>query len=1203
MSTFSANQQYAVERIDQSLVLTAGAGAGKTRVLVHRYLQLLQSGLSLDQIVAITFTNKAAGEMRERIGQELLKRLQDAKTSEQSSQLQQWILLLPSATITTIHGFCSGILRQFPLEAEVDPHFQIMEEWESRSLLREVILQSLETALDQGNPFLSILLCKKSVSQAVETLQSFLQQMNNKGVPIAQITAGLSKEKYDSNQLWHDFEQAAQEFCQTTLTFDKRGTTAINDWQTLYDKVSNASGPWFNALPMEAQETWLHEVGTICEQYEPKEGEKLSKNGQLLSDALTTCRLGALINQIWEDWLQRYYPSALQLLQTIQERFIQEKNKQHCLDFTDLEHRTLTLLQENPQVVQQLRKRYRAFLIDEFQDTNYAQFKLISLLNESTLQQSLFVAGDVKQSIYGFRGAVVRLFRDMSENIGRALHGTEFESQKNLETNYRSGAQIIQLVNEYFQNKLANYEPMLAARPADSDIPQLELLITLEASGELFRSFEAEAIAARIQSMVDSRAPFVYEQDAHGVELPRPVRYGDIAMLFRSRSDLPLYENALKQLGIPYLVVGNRAFYQRQEIQDLLHGLAAVANASDDYANWAWLTAAHHGIPLQALAEHALYCRNHKISWLSDTWYGPKEALEAWKRAIHRLQQWQKLQAFYDVPHLIRQIIRDSRLETYYAAQPMGEQAWTNLSKFMNLAEQASGQRYYGIHECLYYFHQLAEEESEAELTLFTEGQDAVRLMTIHAAKGLEFPVLFLPDLIRKQDHRNSDYLIWNAEQGFTFRNGNKRGEVLSDSLLEAEREESQRILYVAMTRARDYLVLCGGNHRRFNSGSWWSQIQEWLREERAYDQALASEEPPTLIRVHNLPFHLTLQATQSVDQAKNPPNWEIPEEASDQTIRRVAPTPFPGDHLKLALSSMQEEIKVQARPALRVSATGLLNFQRCPRSYYLRYRLWLKDDVFETTQQRIPLDSDRIEEEGNLASNEENKNTYQNPLLFGSLVHRLCELSTPESNPKEILDQVLAEPIFQEMTPQGPEALELVERLMENKEYRAILDKARDLKREWTFLSPLVDGVYLDGVIDLLSEDTQGNLHILDYKTNRVPEDPLLAQTKIAEITENYALQLQWYALAVEQLLNKPVVSAQLALVRANVLCKISCAPSALEQAKIKAQSLAEKMETGKHLLDYEKNVNKHCKQCPYINICLDDNERSNVFENHLPT
>lgn len=1203
MSTFSANQQYAVERIEQSLVLTAGAGAGKTRVLVHRYLQLLNSGLGLDQIVAITFTNKAAGEMRERIGGELLKRLQTAQDPDQSARLQQWILLLPSATITTIHGFCSGILRQFPLEAEVDPHFLIMEEWESRSLLREVILQSLEMALDQGDPFLTILLRKKSVSQAVETFQGFLQQINNKGVPITQIVAGLSTGISDSSQLWQDLEQAAQEFCQTTLAFDKRGTRAINDWQTIHDMLSKATSTWFNALALEEQETWLHDIGTFCEQYEPKEGEKLSKNGQLLSDALTTCHLGDLINRLWEEWLQLYYPSALQLLQTIQEKFVQEKSKQHCLDFADLEHRTLTLLQENPQVVQQLRKRYHAFLIDEFQDTNYAQFKLISLLNESSLQQSLFVAGDVKQSIYGFRGAVVRLFRDMSENIGNALQGTGSDPHKNLETNYRSGAQIIRLVNDYFQDKLADYEPMLAARPADPESPQLELLITLEASGELFRSFEAEAIATRIQTMVESKEMLVYEQDAEGVEQPRPVRYGDVAMLFRSRTDLPLYENALKRLGIPYLVVGNRAFYQRQEIQDLLHGLAAVANAGDDYANWAWLTAAHHGIPLKALAEHALHCRNHRISWLTYDWFGPKEILVLWQRVIHRLQQWQKLQAFLDVPNLLRQMIRDCRLETYYAAQPMGEQAWTNLSKFISLAEQASGQNYYGIHECLYYFHQLAEEESEAELTLFTEGQDAVRIMTIHAAKGLEFPVLFLPDLIRKQDHRNSDYLIWNAEQGFTFRNGNKRGALVADSLLEAEREESQRILYVAMTRARDYLVLCGGNHTRLNSGSWWSQIQEWLREETAYDQALASQEPPTIIRVHDLPFRLTMQATQAPELAKDPPNWEIPEEISDQSAGHVTPISFPGENLKLPLAPMQEEIKVQARPALRVSATGLLNFRRCPRSYYLRYRLWLKEDVFETTQQRLPPDSDRMEEEGNLASDEENKSTYQNPLLFGSLVHRLCELSTPQANLEELLNQVLAEPMFQDMSAQGSDALELVDRLMENKEYRAILDKAKDLKREWTFLSPLVDGIYLDGVIDLLSEDAQGNLHILDYKTNRVPEDPLLAQKRIAEITENYALQLQWYALAVEQLMNKPVVSARLALVRANAICEISCAPRALEQAKTEAQTLAEKMETGKHLSNYAKNVNKHCIQCPYFNICLDDNERSNVFENHLLT
>jgi len=1210
LSNFSDNQRYAVEQIQQSLVLTAGAGAGKTRVLVHRYLQLLSNGYGLDQIVAITFTNKAAGEMRERIGEELLKRLQATSETKELEQLKHWILMLPTATITTIHGFCSSILRQFPLEAQVDPHFQIMEEWESRSLLREVVVSSLESALDQGEPIASILLHKKSVNQAVETLQNFLQQINNKGVTLTQIAAELSQVAQNTDHLWQEWEQATQRFCDMTLAF-KQGTKATNHWQELLKKLPKSNQAWFKSLSAEAQETWLQDVGTICQEYEPKADASFTKNGQFLSDAITACRLGELLNLLWEDWLQLYYPSALSLLQMAHDRFTQEKRKQHCLDFADLEHLTLTLLRENPHVVQQLRKRYHAFLVDEFQDTNYAQFELISLLNQNTLQQSLFVAGDVKQSIYGFRGAVVALFKKMSDDIGKALSGTTFAPQKNLETNYRSGAQIIQLVNDYFQSKLADYEPMLASRPADLNIPQLELLVTLEASGELFRNFEAEAIAKRIQEMIKNQETLVSEQDAKGGEQPRPVRYGDIAMLFRSRSDLPIYEGALKILGIPYLVVGNRAFYQRQEIQNLLHGLAAVANANDDYANWAWFTAAYHGIPLKALAEHVLQCRNRKLNWLQYAWLGPKEAEERWQPALHKLQQWQKLRAFLDVPNLLRQMIQDIHLETYYSAQPMGEQAWTNLSKFISLAEQGSGQSYYGIHECLYYFHQLAEEESEAELTLFTDGQDAVRLMTIHAAKGLEFPVLFLPDLIRKQDHPNSDYLGWNAEHGFAFRSGNKRGNQLANTLLEAEREESQRILYVAMTRAKDYLILCGGNHKRFNSGSWWSQIQEWLREDSAYDLAVTARVSPTMIHVHGMPFRLTLQATQAPELPLNPPNWEIPEEqpAEAETTTLLMP-PLPGKNMVLTTTPMQEGIPVQARPAARVSATGLLNFRRCPRSYYLRYRLWLREDPFEIGVSHLPLDSDRGEEEGNFHPDEENKSSYQDPLLFGSMVHRICELATLETNLEEVLEQVLAEPVFHDMPEHGDEALKLVKELMENSEYRDVLKKANQVRREWNFLAPIVPGIYLDGVVDLLTEDAQGNLHILDYKTNQVPEDPKLAKNKIAELSESYRLQLQWYAIAVEQLLEKPVASAQLALVRANhkngnisVMSEISCLPSALEQAKIEAQNLAMQMETGKCLSDYIKNVNPHCKHCPYMSICLEENERRILFENHIST
>ena len=1194
MSLFSENQRYAVEEIQQSLVLRAGAGAGKTRVLVHRYLQLLAGHASLDEIVAITFTNKAAGEMRDRIGEELLHRLQHCSNPTEAAQLQQWILLLPSATITTIHGFCSSILRQFPIEAQVDPNFMILEEWESTALMQKALTDGLEQALVNHEPVVSILLKNKSVQQAIDSLGSFLKQTNSKGVSLSQLSQSYQPSVISKNEVWLAWQHAVSQFSNLTFAFDKRGTTAIRDHVSLLNAIREVDLACFEQWSSEQQETWLQNLSEICERYHVEEGEKLSKNASLLRDGIVSCRIDEQLQLLWDIWLQNFYPSALRVLQSMQERFDQEKRKNRSLDFNDLEHKTLQLLRDHPGIVESLQRRYKAFLVDEFQDTNFSQFELIELLNRGRMEQSLFVAGDVKQSIYGFRGAVVELFQKMGGKIANALQHTSLTPHKNLETNYRSGAHIIQFVNTYFSQHLRDYEAMAAVKPANPDIPQLELILTQEASGKHFRVAEAKNIADRIQTMVTQAEPLVSG---------RPVRFGDVALLFRSRTDVSLYEAALKNRAIPYLVVGNRAFYQREEIQNLLHALAAIANVEDDFANWAWFTADYHGIPLRALAEHALACRKEKVSWLQHDWFGPKEAEERWQIAFHKMRTWQKLQAFQDVPSLLQRILEDCCLETYYAAESMGDQAWTNLLKLVALSKEASGTHFYGIHECLQYFHQLADEENEAELTLFTEGQDAVRVMTIHAAKGLEFPVLFLPDLVRKQDHPNRDFLVWHTETGMTLRNGNRKGKHTAQRLMDAEREESQRVLYVAMTRAKDYLVLCGGNHWRFKSGSWWSQIQEWLKTDPTYEKSISMTPPPEIVTLHGLPFHLFIHTVKEQEENPNPPNWELPEESVLHTTPSpITLTPFPGDSLHPEIGPLQQKILSQPRPSLRVSATGLLNYRRCPRNYYLRYRMWLQEDVFLPIDVEFPH-SDRTEEEGNNDLEEEKMKGYPNALLFGSMVHKMCEWMTEEQSAEDVLALVLAEPMFSELREYGEEAVRLVRRLWQNTEFVAKLKSSRNTKREWSFLAPLSDSVFLEGVVDLLLEDENGFYHLYDYKTNQVKDIDGDFSESIAIIKENYRLQLQWYALAIEKLLNKPVVSAQLVLVRINQVIEIPLSPEVLNSAHKEALSLALSMETGQNIADYGKNTGKHCEYCTYQDICLNESERGIPVENHIPT
>ncbi|MPM99276.1 ATP-dependent helicase/nuclease subunit A [bioreactor metagenome] len=263
---------------------------------------------------------------------------------------------------------------------------------------------------------------------------------------------------------------------------------------------------------------------------------------------------------------------------------------------------------------------------------------------------------------------------------------------------------------------------------------------------------------------------------------------------------------------------------------------------------------------------------------------------------------------------------------------------------------------------------------------------------------------------------------------------------------------------------------------------------------------------------------------------------------------------------------------------------------------------MWLKEDAFFPTDVEFPH-SDRTEEEGNNEPEDEKIKGYPNTLLFGSMVHKMCEWMSEEQSAEDVLAHVLAEPMFSELRDYGEEAVRLVRALWQNTEFIAKLKSSKNTKREWSFLAPLSDSVFLEGVVDLLLEDENGAYHLYDYKTNQVKDIDGDFSESIAIIKENYRLQLQWYALAIEKLLNKPVVSAQLVLVRINQIIEIPLSPEELNSAHKEALSLALSMETGQNIADYGKNTGKHCEYCPYRDICLNESERGIPVENHIPT
>ncbi len=1190
MSVLSEDQKYAAEQVAQSLVLTAGAGAGKTRVLVNRFLNLLQAGLAIDQIVAITFTRKAAAEMRERVGQELRRSLTETNDTAKQLQLSHLLLLLPTANITTIHGFCSSLLRANPLEAGLDPNFNVMEEWQSNRLLQEAMRGALEQTLQSKATGLELLLLQHSPYQLIPELCSFYQQMRNKGVTLQQLAQVSAAAPEDPRQIQADFAAAVQLLRSAQPQFDQRGTAVLKSWSKLMERLQDFKQIDFASADFGDVAAWLQDSIDLCNDLTTTGKVKPSKNLLLSDELIRQSKLSLTLNLLYESWLQPYYVSLLRLLQTAEQLFSQAKSKTIALDFADLEAKSLQLLQDHPQILASLQQRYQAFLIDEFQDTNYGQYAFLSLLNNTSLARSLFIAGDAQQSIYGFRGAIVELFHRLSDEIAVALQPSLLPGHKHLRSNYRSGEQIIALINAFFTPLMPTYEPMIAARQLPSATVQLELLLSAGGNAEEFRRLEADTLADRLQQMVVQKEQLVWQHETDGTEAAQAVTYADIALLFRSRTAMAYYEAALRRRNIPYLVLGSRSFYQRREIEDILLCLAAIAHPDDEFTLWGWLNAPVNDLPVNALAEHALQCRRLQQTWLQSSWLGPPQFSAAWQTAQNRLTNWRYLQGHVDLTALLQRIRRDLQWETYFAGLPDGEQAMANLWKFENLVLDACGLEFNGLEECLHYFHQLAQEENEGELTLFEEGQNAIRLMTIHAAKGLEFPVLVLPDLIRRQELPNRDLLLWHPELGLSFANGSLRSQTIRTRLQQEDKAESLRVLYVAMTRARDYLLLCGGELKRPEASSWWQLLANWLGSEPLRVAACSDAESLTL-REHA--FRITRAALPKEDASDESQQTltaaDVPDEPAEPAAGQMI---FPVTTAFIP-TAMQREIALVPRALVKFSATTLLLYRRCPRSYYLRYRLWLKEAQpgFAGTDPDLWQVNalDRREEEGyDSADVELNQQTLPyDPLRFGSLIHRLCELLTPETDLQQLLNQVFAEPDFILESNRRESARTLLQQLQNQPAYREIFRQPQAVRwREWPFTVLLAPGFLLQGVVDFLAEQEDGSWLLLDYKTNRIEA----AQAQSA--AKGYDLQLQLYCLAVEKLTGKPVSRAQLVFVHPGIWWDVPCDAVTLAKARQEAIDLAAAIERSLDAADLKKCSRENCFHCEYISLCNEKNE-----------
>jgi ATP-dependent helicase/nuclease subunit A len=1152
---FTPEQDRAIFERKVPVALSAGAGCGKTFVLTERFLSHLEPGddgipdCELSDLVAITFTERAAREMRDRIRAKCLERLQ----SSPSKHGDYWLRLLRSldaARVSTIHSFCAALLRGHAVEAQLDPRFTVLEAAQAETLLAELIDDVLREQLSARS---------KDVLDLVVTFG--LPRLKTAIADLVHCIRGHDFRRWLENTpeevvaVWREFHSASVlPALLAQLVASQPAVTVLTILRGIGDDKLRDGGRQLLALLPQLSESKqlaadLNEIHECAKMTGIKKNawpadvyEEYKKTAESLRKLIKE-----FLKQIEFDPRNALSSAALGLamlaqVDKVEQAYVLAKAESAALDFDDLLLRARRLLTD-PQH-QDLRKRTASgmrLLVDECQDTDPVQVELIkALCSGNDRSDKLFFVGDHKQSIYRFRGADPRVFRRLQAETPDA-------GRLPLSCNFRSQPAILHFVNALFCQAFAgDFEPLVPHRAQAYDGPAIEFMwCTFDrssdtqdsgrvapdeenasqtepeaANAEALRRREADWIARRICQLIASeqQPPLLIHDKS--LPQPRPVQPGDIAILFRSLSDVSYYEEALRSYHIDYYLVGGHAFYAQQEIYDVLNLLRSLAYPADEVSLAGVLRS-----PFFALADETLF-------WLAEQGRGLRAGLRSTplpaaideqqrNRVMLAARVLDDLQARKDrvpIAALIDDALRCTGYDAALLTEFLGERKLANLRK---LIAQARAFDNTGVMRLSDFIVQLSQfvvrQPRESLAATHPEETNVVRLMTIHQAKGLEFPVVFVPDIARRSNDRQND-AEYRDELGPLVRlpedhehagamNGHRLNAITNAA---EDRDEAVRLLYVATTRAADFLALSAGVKNLEKPGGVWMQ----LLAER-FDLASGRLALP-LPKGYPEPKIAVVAEPPAVNVQRGTAN---PRVDLDKTLREI----------EAAAAEQQGRCESFADAVPRDAAA---------RRRFSVSRL--HGHLEESASGDVPSGTSEIPDVNLYAAADPR---VRDAIALGTLVHAglaALDLRRPSGDVKSHV-AIQADKLRIGDAASREEAVKLVERFVES--HRAAeLRQARQVQREIEFLLawPLrhahfadsgrasqTSGRYLQGYLDCLYQDAAGRWRVVDYKTNHVEPD------KLAELIARYEMQMLAYGLAAEQALGEPIAELVLHFLR----------------------------------------------------------------------
>jgi ATP-dependent helicase/nuclease subunit A len=1081
-------QAAAIAVSGRDALLEAGAGTGKTGVMVERYCRLVcDDGVSPDAILAFTFTDKAAAELRQRIRAELARR------AELGSERAAAVLAgIGAAWVTTIHGFCNRLLAAHPVAAGIDPGFRVLDAPEAARAAREAFDEALAEFLADGDAGREETVAAYDVEGLRNLMIGIHDELRSRGTadpklpepPPADPAAALARAAEVARECLAELKEndpKAELLERALATLSAPGAApGIDELRALViDSKAKPLLPYREAI--EAAISRCAEAG--------EGGEAYRQLGELL----------------------RLFAAA----------FERVKERRSGIDFEDLQILAARLL-ERAEIGEAYRGRFGHLLVDEFQDTNRLQLRLVEALRGPGSE--LVVVGDEFQSIYGFRHADLEVFRHQRQLIEQRPDAELLE----LSGNFRSRPELIAAVNHFGEALLgASYRPLrVGAEPAAAPAePRVELLLTAR------DDWDAEGI--ELEPAIDGRTPLNCLAEARFLaarlrELADAGHErGEMVVLLRAFTHLDAYEDSLQRAGLAPYVVGGRGYWSQQQVSDVCALLATIANPLDDQALFGALASPACGVAPDTLwlLRAAAGPRRHVWPALERVAGSGEAALEApeWLEQIpaaeHRL-----LSEFVAAIGSLREraprlglaaLIEAASTETGYdlavLMRPAGEARFANVRKLMRLAAEFEAREGRDLRGLLDYLAVRAEGDAEAQAATGAEGHDGVRIMTVHNAKGLEFGIVAVPDLSRSLlAGSRAPLLTLGREQpprvGMQWRrlgsasiNLFAYGELYEESK-QRDAEEGLRLFHVAATRAKQRLILSGvvkpEPAKDVKPGTpVVERLVAALGVERDGD-AVVSIAPPQP--------RAGLEASFGAAEVAVRTNLPSPERAGElRAVRRDA-----GGERELGegpppLVHRQPPI-VPSRP---LSYTAIAAYEECPYRFYLERVLGLPSRGRPSS--RIAGQTSTTPAEGSPSAREERT-------ARGAAVHALLEWSQAngwaEPEPELARRHGVAAGLELDRD-EADDLLGPVREWLGSPLRERIGREAKRVRAEVPILLGIGDAV-LRGSIDLLVERDGEAPLVIDYKTDRLGgDDP-------ASHARRYETQRAIYGLAVAEAL-----------------------------------------------------------------------------------